>query len=302
MKMVLLAAGLRAMEDMTAGAAVVAAENYRELGVVTMSVIPSFNTLLREFANPKYMPWLHRMIAASAAPLIVLEDKFACDGTGFGSSVYDCHNDEKHGSSTQRRKPTKRHRWVHGHIAFGVRTHVIAAVQITEKNVAESPLMPELVQRVKENGGYIREWLADAAYMAAYNVEAVEKVGGTPYIDFPSRTRGAGSPVIRRLYNKFQADQDEYYRHYHQRSLAESGMNMIKTRFSHHLRSRVPNAMYAEAMLRCICHNIAMLVHAIGELGVEPRYYTAESSETLVATPAPKPAPASVTVEGAASP
>ena len=85
----LLAASLRAYEDMTAGATVVAVENYRSLGVIKMDHVPSYNTLLRRFAEPQYMPVFHRMIAGSAAPLLALESKFAIDGTGFGSSPYD---------------------------------------------------------------------------------------------------------------------------------------------------------------------------------------------------------------------
>ena len=271
---VLLAAALRVLEDTTAGAAVFASETYQALGLVSMRKIPSYNTLLREFAKPSYMPWLHRMIAASAWPLIGLESVFAIDGTGFGTSVYDCHHDEKHGSTTKRRKPTPRHRWVQATIVFGTKTHVIPAVQVTESNVAECPLMPELLRRTRENGATVREWLGDAAYMAAYNVEAIEKTGASAFIDWPARVTGAGSAIIRRLYNKFQADQEDYWAHYHQRSLAESGMNMIKTRFSHRLRSRVPNAQYAETMLRCVCHNVAMLVQAVEELGVEAKYWT----------------------------
>ncbi len=271
---ILLAAALRAFEDTTAGGAVVAAENYRDLGMVSMGHVPSYNTLLREFAKPSYMPLLHKLVAGSAWPLIGLERIFAVDGTGFGTSVYDCHHDEKHGSKNKRRKPTPSHRWVDAKIVFGTSTYVIPAVQVTKSSVSECQMMPELLKRTIENGGRISEWLGDAAYMAWYNVEAIENAGATPYIDWPARVTGATSPIIRRLYNKFMADQEEYWRHYHQRSKAETGMHMIKTRFSHRLRSRVPNAMYAECMLRCISHNVAMLVQAVEELKIEPKYWT----------------------------
>ena len=270
---ILLAAALRAFEDATAGATVVAAENYTKLGMISMERIPSYNTLLREFAKPKYMPFLHRLIAGSAAPLIALERSFAIDGTGLGSSVYDCYFLKKHGPKSQQRPETKRHRWVEAKIVFGTATHVIAAVQITEAHVAECPMMPELLRQTIANGGRVREWLADAAYMSWYNVKAVEEVGAAPYIDFPPRVTGATSPIVRRLYNKMRADAEDYYGHYHQRSHAETGNSMLKTRFSHRLRSRVPNAQYAEAMLRCICHNVACLVQAVEELQIEPKYW-----------------------------
>lgn len=133
--------------------------------------------------------------------------------------------------------------------------------------------MPELLKRTVENGGRVSEWLADAAYMAWYNVQAVERIGAAPYIDWPRGVTGRNDPGIRRLYAKFSADPDKYWGHYHQRSHAEAGNNMIKTRFSHRLRSRVPNAQYAEAMLRCVGHNVACLVQAVEELGIEPKYW-----------------------------
>ncbi len=128
---------------------------------------------------------------------------------------------------------TKRHRWVSGKIVFGTMTHCVASVQITEPTVAECDMMPELLRRVVANGGQISEWLGDA--------------GGEPYFDWPERVTGKTRPIIRRLYNKFLADQDDYWRHYHQRSLAETGISMMKTRFGHYLRSRVPHAQYAES-------------------------------------------------------
>ncbi len=276
MQDVLLTAALRAFEDTTAGAAVVAAENYRSLGLIKMRHVPSYNSLLREFAKPDYMPILHKLVAGSAWPLIGLESKFAIDGTGFGSSVYDCHFEQKHGSEKHRRKPTPSHRWVEAKLVMGVGTHVVVAVQVTEPSVSECQLMPELLRRTIANGGRVSEWLADAAYMSWYNCEAVEKADATFYCDFPSGVTGKTSPSIRRLHDRMMADWDEYRRHYHQRSLAETGMSMIKTRFSHRLRSRVPHAQYAECMLRVISHNVACLVQAVEELHIEPKYWSPE--------------------------
>jgi transposase len=276
---VLLAALIRTSEQKTAGGAVVATERLRDLGAIHMTHVPSYNTLLRRFAEPEHMPLLHRLLAGSALPLIGLEDTFAVDGTSFGSSVYDCYNTHKHGKKSQQREPTPRHRWVQAELVYGVRTHVIAAAQITEP-CGESPLMRELLRRTIANGGRVTDWCGDAAYMAWYNVEAVEAIGGNPYFDWPKHVTGKTNSSIRRLYNKFRADQDEYWDRYGKRSLAESGNMSMKTRFGHHLRSRVPHAQYAESMLRCICHNVAMLVMAVKEFNVDPRYWANEIAES----------------------
>jgi transposase len=273
---VLLAAALRSFEEKTAGEAVVASDTYCATGVLSMGKVPSYNTLLRKFANPKYMPLLHRMVAGSALPLIGLESVFAVDGTSFGSSMYDCYLTEKHGAPGQRRHHTPKHRWVDAKVAYGTKTHVIAAVQITEPSAAESPLMPELLRRVVANGGHVSEWVGDAAYLSWYNIEAVEKLGAKPYYDWRKGVTGKTHSTVRRLYNKFRADQEDYWQHYHRRSLAETGHSMMKTRFGHYLRSRKPNAQYAESMLRCVCHNVACLVQAVQEFNVEPKYWAPE--------------------------
>jgi hypothetical protein len=54
----------------------------------------------------------------------------------------------------------------------------------------------------------------------------------------------------------------------------------LAKRFGHSLRARTPHAQYAECMLRCIAHNIAMLVMSVQELGINPRYWAADICKT----------------------
>ena len=107
-----------------------------------------------------------------------------------------------------------------------------------------------------------------------YNVRAVEEIGATPFYDWRDGVTGKTHPeTVGRLYRRFKDDQDLYWERYGRRSLAESGMNAIKTRFGHSLRSRVPGAQFAELMLRLICHNVAQLIMAVQEFNVDPRYW-----------------------------
>jgi transposase len=269
----LLISLIRAFENLTAAEAIVQAGRYWKLGLINLTKAPSYNTLLREFARPAHMALLHRLLAGSALPLIGLEDTWAVDGTGFGTSVYDHYYKQKHGADAEKRKPTK-HGWAGAKIVFGVRTLVAAAAQVTEQHAGESPLMPELLRRVLANGGRVTEWLGDSAYLAWYNVRAVEEVGGTPFYDWRDGVTGKTHPeTIGRLYRRFHDDQDLYWERYGKRSLAESGMNAIKTRFGHALRSRKQHSQFAELMLRLICHNVAQLIMAVQEFNVDPRYW-----------------------------
>jgi hypothetical protein len=242
MRDILLISGIRTLHQMTAGEAVVAIEDLCAQGIVTVSRVPHYNTLLEKFALPENMPWLHRLLAASALPLLPFETGFTVDGTGFGSSVTDHYFTEKHGKKSQKRKPSRKHRWVEAKLVFGVRTHVIAAAQITEQHVAESPLMPELLRRVIANGGRVGEWYGDAAYLSDECIAAVEKVGGAPYFGWKRGVTGKspGKPALRRLYEEFRDHHERYITQYRKgRPLAETGNMMLKTRFGHALQSSV---------------------------------------------------------------
>jgi hypothetical protein len=153
-------------------------------------------------------------------------------------------------------------------------THGIIAIQPTEPNVGDSPMLPELLARTIQNGHQPRELSADAAYLSSENISAIEAVSADAFIAFRSNTTGASSPILRRLYHKFMSDQEAYMQHYHRRSNVETVMYMVKERFGGRLRSRRPNAQYVEIMLKAICHDIACLVHAIHELHIDPKFWT----------------------------
>jgi transposase len=273
---VLLVALIRAFYNLTAGEAIAQAEVYWKAGLITLTKVPHYNTLLYVFARPEHMALLHRLLAGSALPLIGLEDTFAVDGTGFGTSVYDHHYKQKHGSDAEKRKPT-RHGWAEAKIVFGVRTLCAPAAQVTDQHVGEPRLMPELLRRIVAGGGRVKEWLGDAAYNSWYNVRAVEDVGATPFYDWKEGVTGKTQPeTVGRLYRRFKDDEELYWERYGRRSLAESGMHAVKERFGYTLSSRAKPAQFAEVMLRLICHNVAQLIMAVQEFKVDPRYWAKE--------------------------
>jgi len=296
------AALLREFAQAPAGTAQVIVEDYYKAGTVHMTKVPAYNTLLERFADPGLMPKLHRLLAGSALILLPFGTGFAVDGTGFGTSVYDHYYVEKHGKKAQKRRPTKRSRWIDAKIVYEVRTHVIPAMQPTEQHAigGEPGVMPELLRRTIANGGHVTEWYGDAAYCTEGCAAAVEEVGAAFYVDWiRGRTGKTKKAALLRLHEKFKADKDLYWSHYDKgRPLAETGNMMLKTRFGHSLKSRNADTQYAEVMLRCICHNIACLVMAVQELGVEPKYWTRDLSELPdFGTTAPRMIEAATTIE-----
>ena len=70
-------------------------------------------------------------------------------------------------------------------------------------------------------------------------------------------------------------NEDEFLKHYHQRSNAESTFAMIKAKFRDHVRSRNDVAMKNEVLCKVLCHNICCLIQSQCELGIEPSFWSA---------------------------
>lgn len=275
---ILVAAAIREWEGKTAAEAEVAIELFCELKRIRLSRRPAYNTILERFAKPELMPFLHKILAASALPLLRFESGFSADGTGFGSSIYDHYFADKH-IPNLRRKPTKRHSWIGAMIAWGIDTHVIVAAQPTVKHPdgGEVQIMPELLRRAIANGAQVRAWYGDAGFLAEQCAEACERVGAEFYVDFYGKRGVTGKTkkgALHRLYYKMRTNPEEYRRRYEKgHPLCETGNSMIKERFGPRMRSRKANAQYAEFLLRCICHNVACLIVAVKELGIEAKYW-----------------------------
>jgi transposase len=95
-----------------------------------------------------------------------------------------------------------------------------------------------------------------------------------PYIPFKANSRGVGkSDAWRRLWHTFEARNDEFLAHYHQRSNVESTFSMVKRKFGASVRAKSLPAQVNEVLLKCLCHNLSVLVHAIHELGIEPSFW-----------------------------
>ena len=72
---------------------------------------------------------------------------------------------------------------------------------------------------------------------------------------------------------------EEFRAHYHKRSNVESTFSMVNNKFGASVRSRTPVAQVNEVLLKFLCHNISVLIHASYELGMTdlltPRQSTA---------------------------
>ncbi len=156
----------------------------------------------------------------------------------------------------------------------GVKTNVVASVRITEENANDSPQFKPMITEAHQNGFEIREIVADKAYSSRDNLETANGIGAMPYIPFRSSATGKarGSFFWGRMYHYFMLNKDEFMKHYHKRSNAETAFMMIKTKFGDKLKSKKWIAQRNELLCKLICHNICILIHEMFELGITPEF------------------------------
>ena len=227
-----------------------------------------FNTVLKVIEDKEITPTLHKLVAATAAPLKSIESAFAVDSTGFGTQQYYRHVAAKYG----REKFTQD--WLKLHVLVGVKTHTIASCVITDRDGSDSPQFKPLVQDAATIFD-MKEITADKAYSGYDNLELVESIGATPYVPFKVNAvavarskRRKPSKTWARLFHFFQLNRDEFLAHYHQRSNVESVFSSMKRVFGDTLRSKTIEAQTNELLLKVIAHNIVRLIHAIFEHGI----------------------------------
>jgi transposase len=233
---------------------------------------PSYNTLFRVVEDAGNMPLFRALVDESAKPLAAVEKAFAVDGTGFSTQTYTRWFDYKYGEEKRCR------RWVKAHAAVGTLTNVITAVEATESNVNDSPMFAGLVERTAANGFDMREVSADKAYLSHANLVTVERVGGQAFVPFKTNSGSTGSAAWERMFHLYSLNRETFLRHYHARSNVESTFSALKRKFGGSVRSKLPAAQLNEVLLKCLCHNLSVLVHSIHELGIEPKFWMGGAS------------------------
>lgn len=234
---------------------------------------PHFNSIFNYLENEGLTPILCDLITKTSRPVASIEKNFAADSSGFTASVYSRWYEHKYGKA-------KQHEWVKVHLMCGVKTNIVTAVEIGDKNANDSPMLPDLVRATAENFS-IKHVLADKAYGSLKNYDAINAIGATPYIPFKDYQRRKDPETVRnpsykarknvlwnKMYHLFKFHEDEFMTHYHQRSNVETTFSMIKAKFGGNVRSKGEVAMKNEVLCKIICHNICVCLMEMRELGI----------------------------------
>ena len=234
-----------------------------------ISKVPHFNSICNYLENPELTPILHSLITETSLPLKAVEVDFAANSSGFTTSRFIRWFDHKYGAVRQQ------HEWVKVHLMCGVRTNIVTAVEIRDKDASDTRLLPALVDTTAKNFA-ISEVSADKGYGSVKNYQAVQRHGAVPYIAFKSIHTGRAEGLWKKMFHYFQFRRDEFLAHYHKRSNVESTFSMIKAKFRDHVRSKTDVAMVNEVLCKILCHNICCLIQETHELGIDTQFWKGE--------------------------
>jgi hypothetical protein len=93
------------------------------------------------------------------------------------------------------------------------------------------------------------------------------------------------------MYHFYSMHREEFDRHYHQRSNAESVFSMVKAKFRDHVRSKTDVAMKNEVLCKIIAHNICCLIMSQLELGIEVEFWGQQTEKFAEPVQQSEPAP-----------
>ncbi len=247
-------------------------------------------TISSEFlTRPEVTPILERLVTLSALPCAALEEGFAVDSTGMQSTSFGAWREAKHGESRE-------HVWLKAHALGGVRTHVIAAIVVTDKNGADNPQFERLIRMAAEAGIDLRTIFGDKAYSAGSSYSLAEEFTFELLVPFKSNAKGrmmkahnGSGPLAKRphssLWRKaflyFLMHRDEFEARYHRRSNIESVFSALKRKFGETLKSKNETSQVNELLAKALAYNITVLIHEIFEHGVIPDFLSPATLGTI---------------------
>jgi transposase len=205
---------------------------------------------------------LHELIKVTSIPLRDFEQDFAVDSSGFGLPCINRWMDLQH------RTVREQHAWTKVHLICGVKTHIVPAVVIRDKDATDPKQLPALVRATAEIFK-LREVSADKAYGTVSNYAVIAECGATPFIAFKENHTGASGGLFQKMFHWFHYHRDEFLSHYHKRSNVESVFSMIKAKFHERVFSKSETAALNEVLCKVVCHNIVCLTSAMFELNLD---------------------------------
>ena len=234
------------------------------------------NAIHRAMEDEELTAILEWLVEESAGPLAAVENiagQFSQDSTGFSTVMYDRWFDQKHG------KLRAEHPWVKLHATTGALTHGITCAKVSPEG--DCKRLPEQLERTARRFD-VKEFSADKAYLTEECIGAIAAAGAKPLIPFKSNSiNHPDDRAWNDMWCHFQLRRDDFLAAYHRRSNCETVMSMVKSKFGSSVRSKLPVAQTNEIYCKVIAHNLACIVLAIAEFGIETPFNNAAILPTV---------------------
>lgn len=244
------------------------------------------HSAMEDEALTAILEWL---IEESAIPLAVVENSvghFSQDTTGFSTHVYgkpwrehkypkgrkrdESKDDEDEVAEPPLEDEQGRREFVKLHLTTGAVTHVVTVAKVSSEG--DCKRLPEQLQRTAQNFT-VKQFSADKAYLTKKCVNAIAAVGAQPLIQFKKNSVNHPGEEEWAAWNDmwahFQLRRQAFLDAYHARSQVETTISMIKKKTGAFVRSKLPVAQANEIYCKVIAHNLACIVRAIAEFGIE---------------------------------
>ncbi len=114
--------------------------------------------------------------------------------------------------------------------------------------------------------------MGDKAYTSQENFTAVNNANGQFYPQFKKNATGGIGGAYEKAFKLMCLNREDYLKHYHQRSNAESAFSSIKRKFGESLRSKSWLAMENETLAKVVCYNITCVIQEMYNLGIDPEF------------------------------
>ena len=219
-------------------------ENGRSLLSVVARCIETHDCL----DDPALTPQLKSLVEESAKLLQVAETHFAVDGIVFGW-------DGK----------ALRAQGVQCHMACGVKTGIVAAVEAGGPEARGSLFLPHLIQTAKRHFPEAREMTAGQAYLSKANFEAAAEMGFDLYIPFKANSTPSCERRDRawdEALHFYRHEHEEFQRRYRPHYAVEDVMDAVETRTGDCASSCAcaGTAQLNAALIRAVVHNLHIVV------------------------------------------
>lgn len=210
---------------------------------------------------------LHQMLAQSALPLAVIEDRCAVDSTGLRTTRFNSYRKEKY-------EPCRVNEWLKLHSLVLVRSHGIPALEVTAGTANDAPWLPVLLSRAKAAGFDLKVALADRSYQGRPNYRATTELEVELLVPFKRNQTGEAKGVAsyHKAFLEFMYHRERFDALYSQRAQAESAFSNFKLKLTETLASKSFDSQSNEVLCLAIAHNLMTVVRHMFLIGIEPDF------------------------------